>query len=76
MTWPMFFLSGIWFSLDGTSPWVVAISKGLPLTHIVNGMRAILIEGQSLNSLAPEMLGLSVSAAILIAVGSALFKWR
>ncbi len=76
MTWPMIFLSGIWFSLDGASPWVVAISKCLPLTHIANGMRAILIEGQSLSSLAPEMLGLSVSAVILIAVGSAIFKWR
>jgi hypothetical protein len=76
MTWPMIFLSGIWFSLDGASPWVVAISKCLPLTHIVNGMRAILIEGQRLQSLVPEMLGLSVTAAILIAVGSAIFKWR
>jgi ABC-2 type transport system permease protein len=76
LTWPMIFLSGIWFSLDGASPWVVAISKALPLTHIVNGVRAILLDGATLASLLPEMIALSIASAVLLAIGSLIFRWR
>lgn len=76
MTWPMIFLSGIWFSLDGASGWVVAISKAMPLTYVVKGLRAILIDGVRITQLLPEIGILAVISLTLIAVGSALFKWR
>jgi ABC-type multidrug transport system permease subunit len=76
MTWPMIFLSGIWFSLDGASPWVVSISKLMPLSYVVKGLRAILIDGAHLRDLLPEMSVLLIISAVLISIGSALFKWR
>lgn len=76
MTWPMMFLSGVWFSLEGASPWVAKFSKLLPLTHIVNGMRAIMLDGAPLRSLAPEMGMLALAGIILLTIGSVLFKWR
>lgn len=76
MTWPMIFLSGVWFSLEGASPWVTSISKVLPLTHVVNGLRAIMIDGASITSLAPQLFALSIGAFILLAIGSLIFKWR
>ncbi|MBC7690668.1 MAG: ABC transporter permease [Methylotenera sp.] len=76
MTWPMIFLSGIWFSLDGASPWVLRISQALPLTHIVDGVRAILIDGAKLSSLLPQMIALSVASIVLLTIGSLIFKWR
>ena len=76
MTWPMIFLSGIWFSLDGASPWVLKIANFIPLTHIVNGIRAIVLDGESLTHLIPQMAGLGGGAIILIAIGSFIFKWR
>ena len=76
MTWPMIFLSGIWFSLDGASPWVIKIANFIPLTHIVNGIRAIVLDGESLTNLIPQMAGLGGGAIVLIAIGSMIFKWR
>ncbi|MBC7384903.1 MAG: ABC transporter permease [Cryobacterium sp.] len=76
MTWPMIFLSGIWFSLDGASPWVIRISRMMPLTHVVKGLRAILIDGAHFSDLMPEVGILLVITAVLVTIGSALFKWR
>ena len=76
MTWPMIFLSGIWFSLDGANRWVIFTSKLLPLTHIVDGLRAILIDGTSLIQLLPQIGLLCIITTVLIALGSTIFKWR
>ncbi len=76
MTWPMIFLSGIWFSLDGASSWVLFGARLVPLTHVVDGLRAIMIDGASLVSLLPEMAILLVLSAAFIALGSLIFKWR
>ncbi len=76
MTWPMIFLSGIWFSLDGASGWVTAISKVMPLTYVVKGLRAILIDGVRITELLPEVGILAGTSLLLIAIGSAMFRWR
>ena len=76
LTWPMMFLSGIWFSLDGASKGVVWLSTVFPLTHIVSGSRQIMIEGAGLSSVLPSMLILGGMGAIFLLVGSLLFKWE
>ena len=75
LTWPMMFLSGIWFSLEGASPGIRTFSKFFPLTHIVDGMRAIIIDGASLASLWPQMLFLLILSAVFLTIGSIIFKW-
>ncbi len=76
MTWPMIFLSGIWFSLDGASPWVIKISQWMPLTPVVEGLRAIMIDGAHLSDLYSQISTLLALTAVLIAIASATFKWR
>lgn len=76
MTWPMIFLSGIWFSLDGASAWVLRGAQLMPLTHVVDGLRAILLDGASLASLAPQVGVLLALSAVFLGVGAALFRWR
>ena len=76
MTWPMIFLSGIWFSLEGASQWVIFTAKLMPLTHIVDGLRTILIDGASLAQLMPQITVLLGLSALFIAVASLIFKWR
>jgi ABC-type multidrug transport system permease subunit len=76
MTWPMIFLSGIWFSLDGASSWVLWGAKLMPLTHIVDGLRSILIDGASLAQVYPQVVGLLCLSIVFLAVGSAIFRWR
>ena len=75
LTWPMMFLSGIWFSLEGASTGIRTFAKLFPLTHIVDGMRAIIIDGASLASLWPQMLFLVVLSVVFLTIGSIIFKW-
>jgi ABC-type multidrug transport system permease subunit len=76
MTWPMIFLSGIWFSLEGASPWVLRGAKLMPLTHVVDGLRAILIEGVGLGQLVPQLAVLAGLSVVFLAIGAAIFRWR
>ena len=76
MTWPMIFLSGIWFSIEGASPWVLSGAKLMPLTHVVDGLRAILIEGAGLTQLVPQITVLLVLSVVFLGIGSAIFRWR
>jgi len=76
LTWPMMFLSGIWFSLDGASKTVLAIANVFPLTHIVSGARQIMIEGIGFQALVPSMVVLGVMGFVFLLIGSLLFKWE
>lgn len=76
LTWPMMLLSGVWFSLEGTNPVVQKIARFLPLTHLVDGARAIMTEGASLADIMPNLLVLGVMSAFFLAIGSLIFKWE
>ncbi|MCY7296114.1 ABC transporter permease [Alteromonas sp. a30] len=75
-TWPMMLLSGVWFSLEGASDFVVGLAQIFPLTHMLNAARAVMTDGAGLADLHYELgllLGLSV---IFIATAGYFFKWE
>jgi ABC-type polysaccharide/polyol phosphate export permease len=72
----MMLLSGVWFSLEGTNPAVQKVAQALPLTHIVDGARAIMTEGAGLASIAPHLLVLALMSAAFLAIGSLIFRWE
>jgi ABC-2 type transport system permease protein len=76
LTWPMMLLSGVWFSLEGTHPLVQKIARYLPLTHIVDGARAIMTEGAGLADIAPQLAILVVMSAVFLSIGSFIFRWE
>ncbi len=76
ITWPMMLLSGVWFSLEGTNPVVRKIALFLPLTHVVDAARAVMIEGAGIAGIAPQLLVLTIMSAIFLALGSLIFKWE
>ncbi len=76
ITWPMMLLSGVWFSLEGTNPVVRKIAQTLPLTHIVDGARAIMTEGAGLADISPHLVVLLLMSAAFLAVGSLIFRWE
>ncbi len=76
LTWPMMLLSGVWFSLEGTNPVVQKIAQFLPLTHIVDGARAIMTEGSGFADIAPHLMVLAVMSAVFLSIGSLIFKWE
>jgi ABC-type multidrug transport system permease subunit len=76
MTWPMIFLSGVWFSIDGASRWVLYGAKMMPLTYVVDGLRAIMIDGVSISQLAPQITVLLCLSTLFIVISSLIFRWR
>ena len=75
-TWPMMFLSGVWFSLEGSAPWLIWLSKALPLTHLIDAARAIMVDGATLAGVVPELTWLSVMTLVFLALGAGLFRWE
>ncbi len=76
LTWPMMLLSGVWFSLEGTNPVVQKIAQFLPLTHLVDGARAIMTEGAGLMDIAPHLAILALMTAVFLSIGSFIFRWE
>lgn len=75
-SWPMMFLSGVWFSLEGAHPWMQKAALLLPLTHITDAARAIMIDGANLLDVADHMLVLAVSSLLLLIIGARIFQWE
>jgi len=75
-TWPMMLLSGVWFSLESASEWVKQVANVFPLTHILTAARAVMIDGATLTDIVPQLLILLTMAAVFLALGSAIFRWR
>src|SRR5690606_38652085 len=75
LTWPMMFLSEVWFSLEGAPEWVKTFSHALPLSHLVDASRKIMNDGAGLVDVAPELVTLAGMSAFFIAVGAARFRW-
>ncbi len=75
-SWPMMFLSGVWFSLEGFSSGLKTFAKILPLTHFVDAARAVMTEGASLAQVSSHIIILCVLSVIFLSVSSFFFKWE
>ncbi len=76
LTWPMMLLSGIWFSLEGSPKWVQWVADVFPLTHLLEGARAIMLDGAGVAQIAPHLVYLGVTAVAFLAFGAWSFRWR
>jgi len=75
VSWPMMFLSGVWFSLEGAHPYVQQAASAFPLTHILQAARAITTDGASLGDIQIHLYVLLVMSVVFLALGSWLFDW-
>jgi len=76
LTWPMMLLSGVWFSLEGTNPIIQKVAQFLPLTHLVDGARAIMTGGAGFIDIAPHLAILTIMTAVFLFIGSLIFRWE
>ncbi|QIZ76289.1 ABC transporter permease [Ferrimonas lipolytica] len=76
LSWPMMFLSGIWFSLEGSKPWVRIIADFLPLTHLNDANRAIIIDGANLVAIGDHLLVLTAITIGSLVIAGWRFKWQ
>lgn len=76
LTWPMMLLSGVWFSMDGTPQALQWVAQALPLTHMLEATRAVMLDGRTLVDVWPNLLALAGIGAGSLALGSWWFRWR
>ncbi|PHS13171.1 MAG: ABC transporter permease [Kangiella sp.] len=75
VSWPMMFLSGVWFSLEGAHPYVQQAASVLPLTHILQAARAITTDGVALAGVQSHLYILIAMTIVFLSLGSWLFDW-
>jgi ABC-2 type transport system permease protein len=65
---PSILLSGFMFPFRGMPVWAQVLGELLPLTHFLRIARGILLKGNTLHDVAPELWPIALFAAIALAV--------
>jgi ABC-2 type transport system permease protein len=73
---PMWILSGVFFSAQRFPDAVQPIIKALPLTAVIDALRAHMLQGAGLTQLAPQLLTLTTWLVVCFTVALKLFRWR
>ena len=75
LTFPMLLLSEVWFSLDGAPQWMAQVSNFLPLTHMVQAAREVMIEGASLAQISDHLAVMALMTVVFLSLAAKIFKW-
>jgi len=75
VTLPMTVVSGVFFSASHFPGWAQPVLRALPLTALIDGLRAISIEGAGLSALLGPALVLVVWGVGSFALALRLFRW-
>ena len=73
---PMWTLSGIFFSYERFPEVVQPLIKLLPLTPVIDAIRALTMDGDSILSLGPELLVIIAWSVLPFVVALAIFRWN
>lgn len=76
ISWPMVFLSGVWFSLEGIHPFLQKLAFIFPLTHLIESARAIMIDGVGLQGIASHLIILLIMSGVFLSIGAYTFRWE
>jgi ABC-type multidrug transport system permease subunit len=76
ISWPMLLLSGVWFSMEGATPAARLLSEAMPLTHLVDAARGIMIDGAGIVDILPHLALLTLLAALLLTLAARMFRWE
>jgi ABC-type polysaccharide/polyol phosphate export permease len=73
---PMWIVSGVFFSSERFPDAVQPFIKALPLTALVDAMRANMLQGASLVDVAPSLAALGGCLALCFGLAMKMFRWR
>ena len=76
ITWPMMFLSEVWFSLEAAPDWLKALSQTLPLTHMLQAIRSVMNEGATFTEVQSECIFLLLFTGVALIIAARLFSWN
>ena len=75
VTFPMLFLSGIFFSLENAPGWLQPLTRLLPLPYLVEALRGPMTRGEGLAATWPDLLVLTLVFVAAMAVAVRFFRW-
>ena len=75
VTFPMLFLSGIFFSMENAPAWLRPITKVLPLSYLVDALREPMSFGNGLSAIWLDLLALMLTFVIAMAISVRFFRW-
>jgi ABC-2 type transport system permease protein len=70
-----FFLSGVAYPVTVLPPWLRALGRLLPLTHVLVVLRGAFLTGASPSDVKGSLAALAIFAAVLIPAGTATFAY-
>ncbi|MFO0817978.1 MAG: ABC transporter permease [Pirellulales bacterium] len=73
---PMWVLSGIFFSSDRFPEVAQPLIKALPLTLVIDALRAIMIDGAAVSTQIVPIVGLTLWATLSFGIALRLFRWN
>jgi len=76
ISWPMMFLSEVWFSLEGAPKWVHTVSEIFPLTYLIKSVRKVMNDGATISAVSPEIAFLVISTIIFLIIAALIFSWN
>ena len=76
LSWPMMFLSGVWFSLEGAPRPLRLVADAMPLTHMIDASRAVMTEGATLAQVSGHLTVLAGMTAAFLLIGAWSFRWE
>lgn len=75
ITFPMLFLSGIFFSMSNAPAWLQPITKVLPLPYLVEALRSVMTYGHGLSAIWIDLVVLLGVFAVAMVIAVRFFRW-
>jgi ABC-2 type transport system permease protein len=75
ITFPMLFLSGVFFSVDSAPKWIQPVTKVLPLKYLVDALRDPMMLGRGLGAIWIDLLVLAGVFIVCMALSVRYFRW-
>lgn len=76
VSFPMMFLSGVFFPVFLMPLWLQKVTQFIPLTPVVEGLRRILTEGQTIFDLGPQLLVIGIWTVVIYVIAFKTFRWE
>ncbi|MFW6119546.1 MAG: ABC transporter permease [Petrotogales bacterium] len=74
ITFPMLFLSGVFFPVEQMPKFMQYLSKAFPLTFAADALRKVMIMGASLSSIRIDIIALTIFAVVTLSIAVPLFS--
>jgi ABC-2 type transport system permease protein len=75
ITFPMLFLSGVFFELDAAPEWLQPITKVLPLRYLVDALREPMTRGKGIEEIWLDILVLIATFVVSMLIAVRFFRW-